>query len=131
MGPADAEAVIAAGQLFDGPARPDQTRRFLSEPGHHLLLAYQDGEPVGFASGIEVVHPDKPPEMMLYEIAVDEAHRRRGIARALVERLTVLARDRGCASVFVFADDPDPAAHAFYAALAPARRDACVMFTWE
>jgi ribosomal protein S18 acetylase RimI-like enzyme len=77
------------------------------------------------------VHPDKRPEMMLYEIAVDEGHRRRGIATALVDRLSALGRERGCPSMFVFADDPDPGAQAFYAALAPARRDACVMFTWE
>ena len=130
-GPGDDAAVIAAQHLFDGPARADQTRRFLREPGHHLLLAYEDGEAVGFVSGVEIVHPDKAPEMMLYEIAVDEASRRRGFGRALVDALAARARERGCEAVFVFADGDDEDAQAFYEALKPARTEPCVMFTWE
>jgi ribosomal protein S18 acetylase RimI-like enzyme len=130
-GPGDEGAVTAAEHLFDGPARAEETRRFLQEPGHLLLLAYDGDRPVGFASGIEVVHPDKRVEMMLYEIAVDEAHRRRGIATALVAELASRARERGCASVWVLADGGDEDAQAFYDALAPTRRDPCVMFTWE
>ena len=42
MGPGDDAKVVAAGPLFDGPAKPDATARFLAEPGHHLLLAYDD-----------------------------------------------------------------------------------------
>ena len=41
---------------------------------------------MGFVSGVEVTHPDKGTEMFLYELAVDEPFRRRGIGRALVER---------------------------------------------
>ena len=131
VGPEDDAAVLAAERLFDGPARTDQIRRFLQEPGHHLLLAYEGGEPVGFASGIEVVHPDKQPEMMLYEIAVDDARHRTGIGRALVGRIHELAREKGCVSVFVFADADDDRAQRFYEALAPRRRDESVMYTWE
>jgi len=130
-GPGDDAAVIAAQDLFDGPARAEQTRRFLSEPGHHLLLAYEDGDPVGFVSGVEIVHPDKLPEMMLYEIAVDEGSRLRGYGRALVDALAARARERGCDALFVFADGDDDDAQAFYAALKPARTEPCVMFTWS
>ena len=91
LAPGDDAAVVAAQHLFDGPARAEETRRFLGEPGHHLLIAREDGEPVGFASGIEVVHPDKRVELMLYEIAVDEPARRKGVGRALVAALTDLA----------------------------------------
>jgi len=90
--PGDDRLVAAASHLFDGPARPDATTRFLAEDGHHLLVAYEDGQPVGFVSGVEVTHPDKGTEMLLYELAVDEPFRRRGVGRALVERLGALAR---------------------------------------
>lgn len=129
--PGDEHAVLAASHLFDDPARPDQTRRFLAEPGHHLLLAYVEGEPGGFASGVEIVHPDKAPELMLYEIAVDERLRRHGIGRTLVTRLRELARERGCASVFVFAEREDDDAQAFYNALAPDSREGSVMYTYD
>ncbi len=84
LGPGDDAAVVAAPHLFDGPAKTEATARFLDEPGSHLLVAYADGEPAGFVSGVEVTHPDKGTELFLYELAVDEAHRGRGHARALV-----------------------------------------------
>ena len=65
-------------------------------------------------SGVEVTHPDKGTEMFLYELAVDEAHRRRGYARALVEALGALARERGCVGMFVFVDDDNEAGRAAY-----------------
>ena len=114
LGAGDDEAVVAAQHLFDGPAKTEATARFLAEPGSHLLVAYVDGAPAGFVSGVEVTHPDKGTEMFLYELAVDEAHRRRGHARALVEALGALARERGCVGMFVFVDDDNEAGRAAY-----------------
>jgi hypothetical protein len=75
LGPGDDALVVAAGHLFDGPARPDATARFLAEPGHHLLVAYDGERPVGMVTGVETTHPDKGTEMFLYELAVDETAR--------------------------------------------------------
>ena len=44
-------------------------------------------------TGVETTHPDKGTEMFLYELAVDEAARDRGVGRALVAALADLARD--------------------------------------
>ena len=114
LGPGDDAAVVAAQHLLDGPAKADATARFLAEPGSHLLVAYVDGEPAGFVSGVEVTHPDKGTEMFLYELAVDEAHQGRGHGRALVEALGELARERGCTGMFVFVDDDNAAGRAVY-----------------
>ena len=114
LGPGDDDAVVAAQHLFDGPARAEATARFLEEPGSHLLVGYVGGAPAGFVSGVEVTHPDKGTEMFLYELAVDEAHRRRGHGRALIEALEALARERGCVGMFVFVDDDNAAGRAAY-----------------
>ncbi len=114
LGPGDDAAVVAAQHLFDGPAKPDATARFLAEPGSHLLVAYVDGAPAGFVSGIEVTHPDTGTEMFLYELAVDEAYRRRGHGRALVAALGELACKRSCTGMFVFVDDDNEAGRAAY-----------------
>ncbi len=112
--PGDDDLVAAASHLFDGPARPDATARFLGEHGHHLLIAYEGEEAVGFVSGVEVTHPDKGTEMFLYELAVDEPFRRRGTGRALVERLATLAQEAGCYGMWVITDDDNAAARATY-----------------
>jgi aminoglycoside 3-N-acetyltransferase I len=79
LGPGDEEAVLAARSLFDHAPDAEATRRFLGEPTHHLLIAYDDaGHPVGFVSGVEMTHPDKGTEMFLYELAVDPSTRRPG-----------------------------------------------------
>ncbi len=112
--PGDDGLVAAASHLFDGPARPDATARFLAEPGHHLLVAYEEGHAVGFVSGVEVTHPDKGTEMFLYELAVDEPFRRRGYARALVDHLAGVARAAGCYGMWVVTDEDNSAARATY-----------------
>jgi ribosomal protein S18 acetylase RimI-like enzyme len=112
--PGDDGRVAAAFHLFDGPARPEATARFLAEDGHHLLIAYDGDRAVGFVSGVEVTHPDKGTEMFLYELAVDEPFRRRGTGRALVERLATVARDVGCYGMWVITDEGNEAARATY-----------------
>jgi len=131
IGPGDEDRVHAASHLFDGPARPEETLRALAEPTHHLLLAYEDGRPAGFVSGVEVSHPDKPTEMMLYELGVDEPFRRRGTGRALVRSLAEVAAERGCPSMFVLTERSNAAAIATYAFGGAVREDDFVMFTWD
>ena len=130
LGPGDGAAVVAAQHLFDGPARAEATARFLEEPGSHLLVGYVDGEPAGFVSGVEVTHPDKGTEMFLYELAVGEAHRRRGHGRALIEALEVLACERGCVGMFVFVDDDNEAGRAAYRSAGGRDASRPVMVGW-
>jgi ribosomal protein S18 acetylase RimI-like enzyme len=124
-------AVAAADHLFDGPVDPAAASRFLAEPGHHLLVAYDGEQPVGFVSGVELTHPDKGTEMFLYELAVDEPARRRGIGRALVEALAALARERGCYGLFVLTDDDNVAARATYRSAGGREASRSLMLDWE
>ncbi len=131
LGPGDDEKVHEAAHLFDNPPRDDATTRFLGDPSHHLLVAYEDGTPAGFVSGVEVTHPDKGTELFLYELGVDERFRRRGIGRALLRELAALAKERGCYGMFVLTDDDNPAALATYDVDGALREDGIVMFSWD
>ena len=109
------EPLLARGaRLFDAPLKPDAIERFLSSADHHLLLGLIDGLPVGFVTGVELTHPDKGVEMFLYELAVDEPVRRRGVGRALVEALAGIAGERGCYGMWVLTDEDNEAAVATY-----------------
>jgi ribosomal protein S18 acetylase RimI-like enzyme len=130
--PGAEEKVKAAERLFDDPVDVGATRRFLADDANHLLIAYVDGEPAGFVSGTELMHPDDPrPELFLNELGVDEAFRGRGIGRALVANLWELAQNRGCRGMWVLTDDENPAALKAYAAAGGTRSpEPQVMFEW-
>ena len=127
----DRAGVVAAQHLFDGPAEEEATMRFLSASDHHLLIAYCDERPIGFVSGVELTHPDKGTEMLLYELGVDEACRRRGFARALVDSLSALARDRGCRGMFVVVDRDNAAALATYRSAGAREAARPAMLEWD
>jgi ribosomal protein S18 acetylase RimI-like enzyme len=132
LGPGDEDAVLAAGALFDDPPRIDATRRFLSEAGHHLLIAYDGaGTPLGFVSGVETTHPDKGTEMFLYELGVDEHARRRGVGRALVRALARLARERGCYGMWTGTESTNEAALATYRSAGATSSEGTLILDWE
>jgi aminoglycoside 3-N-acetyltransferase I len=56
-------------------------------------------------------------EIYLYDLAVAEAHRRRGVARDLIHALRSIATDVGASVVFVQADPVDAPALALYRSL--------------
>lgn len=123
--------LLAAAHLYDAEPRPEWAARFLAAGGHLMLIAYVDGTPAGFASGIEMLHPDKGTEMCLYELSVDERHRRRGIGRALTEALLAEARARGCYDVWVGVDRDNEPALATYRSAGAADDGVFTMLTWE
>lgn len=123
--------LLAAGPLFDAPARPEWAARFLAAPGHHLFLAYADGAPVGFITGIQMFHPDKGVEMCLYELGVAEPYRRRGIARALIGTLVALSAELGCYDLWVGVDLDNDGALATYRSTGAQDADSCAVLVWQ
>ncbi|NUT21806.1 MAG: GNAT family N-acetyltransferase [Hamadaea sp.] len=124
--------INAAEPLFDGPVQPAAARRFLDADGHHLLVAYTDGEDaVGMIVGVETTMPDKGTEMFLSELGVDEAHRNQGIGRALVQALRDLAATRGCTGMWVPVDHDNEPAHRTYLATQPTGDETVRVFSWD
>lgn len=96
-----------------------------------MLVAYEGDHAAGFISGVEVTHPDKGTEMFIYELAVDEGYRRRGIASALIESLKSLAFERGCYGMWVLTDEDNEAALATYVGAAGSPEPGQVVVVWH
>lgn len=120
-----------AGPLLDAPVRPDAAARFLQSGDHHMLVAYEEDQAVGFVTGVEMTHPDKGTEMFLYELAVDAAYRNRGYGTALIRALAAIARERGCYGMWVLTDDDNLPALAAYEAAGGVRESVPVMLSWS
>ena len=128
----DADAVHRAVDLFDTPPLAAATERFLAEPTHHLLFAYDDdGRAIGMISGVETTHPDKGTEMFVYELGVAPAARLQGVATALVRALAALARERGCYGMWVGTEPDNAAAQATYRRAGATEEAPFVLLNWD
>jgi len=91
---------------------------FLAKPHVIALVAEQDGIITG---GLVAYALDKfeqaQSEIYIYDLAVTEAFRRRGIATALIRALQGIARETGAWVIYVQADYGDEPAVALYTKL--------------
>jgi ribosomal protein S18 acetylase RimI-like enzyme len=134
LGPEDADAVLAA-DVFDLPATGDGTHRFLGDPGaadprNILIVAERDGRILGFASGTVLDHPDKPRNLFVQEVGVNEDAQRRGIGRALVLALRDEGRKLGCQATWVLTDGDNAPARALYTSSGGVETTGVVMVEW-
>lgn len=109
------ETVVRALRTYDGPGDPEG---LLADPRTLFLVAFDGEQPVGFvlAHDLPRRHGD-PSGLFVYEVDVVAAHRRRGVARALLERLAELARERGVRQGFVLTEPDNVPANALYEAV--------------
>src|SRR5579863_2927308 len=89
--------------VFDNLVHPRWSAEFLADPRHHLAVALDgdSGQVVGMASGLHYVHPDKPPELWIDEVAVAPTHQNQGIGRQMLAALLAHARTLGCVEAWV------------------------------
>jgi len=103
-----------AADVFDEPIDANWSAEFLADSRHHLAAAIEEGVIVGMASAVHYIHPDKPPELWINEVGVTETHRRRGLARRLLEALFERGRGLGCSQEWVLADQSNVAEERLY-----------------
>lgn len=117
LGPDEARVLDrVAEDVFDGPVDPRRASEFFADPRHHLAVALDGETVVGMASGVHYVHPDKPPEMFVNEVAVAPTYRRQGVGRRLVAALLDHARGLGCVAAWVLTEAENEAARGLYRA---------------
>jgi len=79
------------------------------------LVALAEGEVIGGLVAYELdKYEQARREVYIYDLAVADAHRRKGVATALIMRLREIARERGAYVIFVQADYGDEPAIALY-----------------
>jgi aminoglycoside 3-N-acetyltransferase I len=113
------------GKAFDDPqtygkARPGKSycERLLGADHFIALAAMVDGAVVGALAAYELrKFEQERSEIYIYDLAVAQAHRRQGIATALIAALRGIAWERGAYVIFVQADHGDEPAIALYTKL--------------
>ena len=125
IGPGDIASMRAANRLFDEvfgdeaydgpPPSDDHLGKLLSDEKFIALTAHIDRQMAGALAGYELVKFEADrSEIYIYDLAVREDHRRKGVATALIEALKPIARERGAWVIYVQADPPDAPAVALY-----------------
>ena len=125
------QAVLAnvAPGVFDDALDPRLVSEFLGDDRHHLAVAIEHGQVIGFASGVHYVHPDKPADLWINEVGVSPGHQGRGVGKAVVRALLEHGRHLGCGEAWVLTDDANTAAVRLYASVGGTPEPA-VMFTF-
>ena len=111
-----------AAEVFDFPVRSNLVKDFLSDPRHHIVVALDRGEVIGFASGVCYIHPDKDAELFINEVGVAPSYQRQGIGKRLLKALLEKGRELGCQEAWVGTESDNKAAWALYASVG-ARQD--------
>jgi aminoglycoside 3-N-acetyltransferase I len=125
------EALLATfGEAFDevgtysgNPPSAGYLQRLLGSDYFIALAASKSGDIVGGIAAYELKKFEQErSEIYIYDLAVAAAHRREGIATALIQELKEIAAARGAYVIFVQADIGDEPAIALYTKLG-ARED--------
>jgi aminoglycoside 3-N-acetyltransferase I len=113
------------GEAFDeietyGAARPsaDYLQKLLRSETFIALVAVRDDAVIGGLAAYELPKFERErSEVYIYDLAVAEAHRRQGVATALIEELKRIGAAHGAYEIFVQADHGDDPAIALYTKL--------------
>jgi ribosomal protein S18 acetylase RimI-like enzyme len=98
--------------------------RLLSDERTILLVAFEGDAPIGFVLAYELPRRHGLESMLLiYEVEVDAAQRRRGVATRLLRELEELARLRGIGEGFVLTEPDNDPANALYRSLGGERTE--------
>ena len=113
LGPEDeALAGEVAGTFYDVDGI---NAALLADDRNYLLAGYMDGALAGFLVAYELGRLERgEPMTYLHRLDVLPCYRRRGVGRALVEKLKELARERGSFKMFVITSQANDAAMALY-----------------
>jgi GNAT superfamily N-acetyltransferase len=113
LGPGDDDLLARALGAFRGPDdRPDPA--FLADPSALAVVALEDETVTGWAWGHELGRPDGLRRFILEELETEEAARRDGVGRLLLDAVVAHARERGLTAMWLYTHAGTDAAARLY-----------------
>lgn len=101
----DADALMQVGdKLFDFPVNRQWLVDCINDPRHHLILACDQQQVVGFTSAFHYSHPDKALTMQVTEVAVLKNYRNQGVGCELVLAVKRLASELHCRKMWLLTE---------------------------
>lgn len=133
LGPGDEAVLRRAVELADeGPLTLARAKAHLADLDLVGIAAIEQGAVVGFLYA-HVLRRFEATSLFIYSVDVVESHRRRGVARAMIEALRSVGRTGRWDEMFVLTNASNPGAMALYASaggISPPPGDV-VMFDFE
>lgn len=123
--------VKIAPEVFDEPVDPARLAAYLRTDGHMLVVALDGDLVVGQCAGVVHRHPDKPTELYVDEVGTASTHRRRGIARAMLDELFRWGRELGCKEAWLGTELDNDAANALYRGNRPVEDEAIRYYLFD
>lgn len=110
--------------VFDDPVQAELLTQFVAQQMNHLVVAVAkealgstlEDVTIGMASAISYVHPDKPLQLFINEVAVADRYQRQGVGKRLIEFMLEHGRNLGCTEAWVATGVSNAPARALYAA---------------
>jgi aminoglycoside 3-N-acetyltransferase I len=106
-------------ETYQGAVPSDGYLQSLLKKPHVIVVVARKGEEVvgGLAAYVLEKFERERSEIYIYDLAVAEEHRRRGVATGLIRALKPIARERGAYVIYVQADQGDTPAIRLYESL--------------
>lgn len=132
LGPDDVDVLdrVRPGTFAEDPD-PLHGWAFLTTGVNAMVAALGEGQIVGYATGLVVLHPNRPRAFLVTDIRVHPDFRGRGLGTRLVERLRDVAADRGCETVSAVMEGDNAGARRICKKLGGTETVAMVEAAWD
>jgi GNAT superfamily N-acetyltransferase len=114
--PGDEELLCRAEGTFNSAPSVERAGTLLREPTYVMVVALTDDGYVMSRIYGHILHRAEATDFLLYEVDTDDKHKRKGAARAIVEFLHDLGRDRGWSEMWVLTEVSNDEGNPFYEA---------------
>ena len=127
--PGDEETLVALRAAYERPIPGGG--EVLRDERAHVLAAFRDDRPVGYALVYVLSRIDDRTMAFVYDVGVEEPFRRQGVGRELLDAAKALMAESGAYKMFVLTDEDNEAAMALYAASGGERGVPEVVWWWQ